>query len=94
MTRALGVSEAEWEALYRRLERPLYNLAYRYVWNSQEAQDILHDAFMALWARRDRLLPSTADRYSCDDPVTVGAPTVQLPPLESVTELASPVSVS
>jgi RNA polymerase sigma-70 factor (ECF subfamily) len=64
MTRALGVSEAEWEALYRRLERPLYNLAYRYVWNSQEAQDILHDAFMALWARRDRLLPSTADRYT------------------------------
>jgi RNA polymerase sigma-70 factor (ECF subfamily) len=64
MTRALGVSEAEWEALYRRLERPLYNLAYRYVWNSQEAQDILHDAFMELWARRDRLLASTADRYT------------------------------
>jgi RNA polymerase sigma-70 factor, ECF subfamily len=64
MTRALGVSEAEWEALYRRLERPLYTLAYRYVWQSQEAQDILHDAFMELGARRDRVLPSTADRYA------------------------------
>jgi RNA polymerase sigma-70 factor (ECF subfamily) len=64
MTRALGVSEAEWEALYKRLEKPLYNLAYRYVWNSEEAQDILHDAFMAIWARRDRLVVSTTDRYA------------------------------
>jgi RNA polymerase sigma-70 factor (ECF subfamily) len=64
MTRALGISEAEWEALYRRLEKPLYNLAYRYVWNAQEAQDVLHDAFIELWARRDRLIASTADRYA------------------------------
>jgi RNA polymerase sigma-70 factor (ECF subfamily) len=64
MTRALGVTEAEWEALYKRLERPLYNLAFRYVWNSEEAQDILHDAFMEIWARRDRLIASTADRYA------------------------------
>jgi RNA polymerase sigma-70 factor (ECF subfamily) len=63
MTRALGGSEAEWEALYRRLEKPLYNLAFRYVWNSEEAQDILHDAFVEIWARRDRLIASTADRY-------------------------------
>lgn len=64
MTRALGLSEAEWEALYRRLEKPLYNLAYRYVWSSPEAQDILHDAFLELWARRARLIASTADRYA------------------------------
>jgi RNA polymerase sigma-70 factor (ECF subfamily) len=64
MTRAVGILEAEWEALYRRLEKPLYNLAYRYVWNSQEAQDVLHDAFIELWARRDRLIASTADRYA------------------------------
>ena len=64
MTRAPGVSEAEWEALYRRLEKPLYNLAYRYVWNRQEAQDVLHDAFIELWARRMRLIASTADRYA------------------------------
>jgi RNA polymerase sigma-70 factor (ECF subfamily) len=64
MTGALGVSEAEWEALYKRLEKPLYNLAYRYVWNSEEAQDILHDAFMQLWARRERLVAITADRYA------------------------------
>jgi RNA polymerase sigma-70 factor (ECF subfamily) len=64
MTGALGVSEAEWEALYKRLEKPLYNLAYRYVWNREEAQDIVHDAFMQLWVRRNRLFVSTADRYA------------------------------
>src|SRR5580692_2189004 len=63
MRRSLGVSEAEWEGLYRRLEKPLYNLAYRYVWNGEEAQDIVHDAFMQLWARRERLVADTADRY-------------------------------
>jgi RNA polymerase sigma-70 factor (ECF subfamily) len=64
MARAPGISAAEWEALYKRLEKPLYNLAYRYVWNRQEAQDVLHDAFMELWARRARLIADTADRYA------------------------------
>ena len=63
MTGAPGISEAEWQALYRRLEKPLYNLAYRYVWQSHEAQDILHDAFLQLWRRRERMLRATADRY-------------------------------
>jgi RNA polymerase sigma-70 factor, ECF subfamily len=58
-----GTTEAEWQALYARLERPLYNLAYRYVWQSQEAQDAVHDAFLQLWTRRRQILPDTADRY-------------------------------
>jgi RNA polymerase sigma-70 factor, ECF subfamily len=58
-----GLSEAEWQALYVRLERPLYNLAYRYVWNRPEAQDTVHDAFLQLWARRRRIRTGTADRY-------------------------------
>lgn len=64
MTRAPGMSEAEWEGLYRRLEKPLYNLAYRYVWNAAEAQDIVQDTFMEMWARRERLIADTADRYA------------------------------
>jgi RNA polymerase sigma-70 factor (ECF subfamily) len=64
MTRALGISEADWESLYKRLEKPLYNCAYRYVWNSEEAQDILHDAFIEIWARRNRIVASTAERYA------------------------------
>jgi RNA polymerase sigma-70 factor, ECF subfamily len=63
MSEAPGISEAEWRALYHRLEKPLYNLAYRYVWRVQEAQDIVHDAFLQVWARRARMLSETADRY-------------------------------
>ena len=58
-----GITEAEWQTLYVRLERSLYNLAYRYVWQGQEAQDLVHDAFLQLWARRARVRPDTADRY-------------------------------
>lgn len=63
MQDAPGISEAEWQVLYARLEKPLYNLAYRYVWRSQEAQDIVHDAFLELWARRAKMLADTVDRY-------------------------------
>jgi RNA polymerase sigma-70 factor (ECF subfamily) len=63
MSEIHGISEAEWRMLYGRLEKPLYNLAYRYVWRAQEAQDIVHDAFLQLWARRARVLAGTADRY-------------------------------
>jgi RNA polymerase sigma-70 factor (ECF subfamily) len=58
-----GATEAEWQALYVRLERPLYNLAYRYLWHRQEAQDAVHDAFLQLWVRRRTIRPDTADRY-------------------------------
>src|SRR5580698_10638635 len=59
----LGLPEADWQALYVRLERPLYNLAYRYVWNRHEAQDTVQDAFLQLWARRRSIRTETADRY-------------------------------
>ncbi len=58
-----GATEADWQALYVRLERPLYNLAYRDVWNRQDAQDAVHDAFLQLWARRRTIRADTADRY-------------------------------
>jgi RNA polymerase sigma-70 factor (ECF subfamily) len=58
-----GITEREWQALYVRLERPLYNLAYRYVWDPEEAQDTVHDAFLQLWARRRRIRSDTANRY-------------------------------
>lgn len=58
-----GITEAEWESLYARLERPLYNLAYRYVWDRDEAQDTVQDAFLQLWARRRQIRAATADRY-------------------------------
>lgn len=58
-----GITEREWHALYVRLERPLYNLAYRYTWDRQDAQDAVHDALPELWARRERIRADTANRY-------------------------------
>jgi len=58
-----GLSAPQWQELYQRLEKPLYNFAWRYVWNAQEAEDIVHDAFLQVWERRDRILVATANRY-------------------------------
>lgn len=63
MSDARGLSAPQWQELYQRLERPLYNFAWRYVWNTQEAEDVVHDAFLQLWGRRERIHPDTADRY-------------------------------
>lgn len=43
------------EVLYLDHERGLYNAAYRYVWNSDEARDVVHDAFVRLWGKRDTI---------------------------------------
>lgn len=43
------------ERLYVAHERGLYNAAYRYVWNADEARDVVHDAFVRLWRKRDAI---------------------------------------
>jgi RNA polymerase sigma-70 factor (ECF subfamily) len=43
------------EALYLAHERGLYNVAYRYVWNRDEARDVVHDAFVRMWRKRERI---------------------------------------
>ena len=63
MSDARGLSAPQWQELYQRLEKPLYNFAWRYVWNAQEAEDIVHDAFLQIWERRDRMIAATANRY-------------------------------
>lgn len=63
MTTVIGLTEADWSALYQRLEKPLYNAAYRYVWQRHEAQDVVQEAFLQLWQRRAQLAADTADRY-------------------------------
>jgi len=43
------------EELYVAHERGLYNVAYRYVWNAEDARDVVHDAFVRLWRKRAAL---------------------------------------
>jgi len=42
----------DFEQLYVAHERGLYNVAYRYVWNADDARDVVHDAFVRLWRKR------------------------------------------
>jgi RNA polymerase sigma factor (sigma-70 family) len=49
------------EACYRRLERPLYNVLFRWLWDAQACQDVMHDSFLRLWDRRASLEPDALD---------------------------------
>jgi RNA polymerase sigma-70 factor (ECF subfamily) len=53
--------ESDLEQLYARLEKPVYNVVYRRVWNADEAQEIVQEAFVRLWRMRDRVEPESAD---------------------------------
>lgn len=48
-------------ASYRRLERPLYNVLYRQLWQAEDCQDLIHDAYVRVWERRARVQESTLD---------------------------------
>ncbi len=43
------------ENLYLELEKPLFNVVFRYVWNREEAQDLVQESFLRLWKMRDRV---------------------------------------
>lgn len=49
------------EALYLRLESKLFNVVFRWVWNSEEARDLVQEAFVRLWKMRDRVDVATVE---------------------------------
>lgn len=64
----MAISEAELLAAFRRLERPLYNVLYRWLWHAHDGQDLIQDSFLKVWdqraavdvARLDALIYATA----------------------------------
>jgi RNA polymerase sigma-70 factor (ECF subfamily) len=48
-------------ASYRRLERPLFNVLYRQLWQREDCQDVIHDAYLRVWARRGTVDAATLD---------------------------------
>jgi len=52
-----GVDETSWVELYRALEKPLYNVVYRWLWDSMESQDGVQEAFLRCWHARARIRP-------------------------------------
>ncbi|MFU8833495.1 MAG: RNA polymerase sigma factor [Wenzhouxiangella sp.] len=57
------LDETEFERLYHGLEKRLFNIAWRWTWNSAEAQELVHEGFIRIWARRATIDPLTAERY-------------------------------
>lgn len=53
--RPARLDRATFDALYRRLERSLYNVVYRWVWSSEDAHEIVQEAFVRLWDMRARV---------------------------------------
>lgn len=51
----LTLTRASLESLYVELEKPLFNVVFRYVWSKEEAQDLVQEAFVKLWKIRDRV---------------------------------------
>ena len=49
------------EALYARLETPVYNVVYRWLWNADDASDVVQEAFVRLWKMRARVRLDTVD---------------------------------
>lgn len=57
----MALSDADLTACYRDLNRRLYNVLYRLLWNPQDCQDVMHDAFMKVWHQRGDVHASTLE---------------------------------
>ena len=55
------MGEEDLEQLYARLEKPLCNLVYRWLWSMDESQDVVQDAFVRLWRMRARVDKQTVE---------------------------------
>ena len=51
----MAIDEADLLAAYRRLETPLYNVLYRWLWDRQDCEDLSQEAFMRVWKERNRV---------------------------------------
>ncbi len=53
------LDQARLTTLYRRYEKPLYNVVYRWLWHREEARDVVQEAFVRVWRRRDTVRVDT-----------------------------------
>jgi RNA polymerase sigma-70 factor (ECF subfamily) len=50
-----GTNQTQWLDYYRELEKPLYNTVYRWLWDAAESQDVVQEAFLKCWQRRNQI---------------------------------------
>jgi RNA polymerase sigma-70 factor, ECF subfamily len=47
------INHSDLESIYRHLEVALFNVALRWVFNAAVAEDLVHEAFIRIWNKRD-----------------------------------------
>jgi RNA polymerase sigma-70 factor (ECF subfamily) len=58
-----ALDRSTFEAVYARLEKPMFNVALRWVWDRDEARDVVQDAFVRVWQRRAKVDAATVEPY-------------------------------
>jgi RNA polymerase sigma-70 factor (ECF subfamily) len=53
-----GPEEEQWIEWYKTLEKPLYNVVYRWLWDADESRDVVQEAFLRCWRIRHRIEPA------------------------------------
>jgi RNA polymerase sigma-70 factor (ECF subfamily) len=48
-----ALDKATLERLYVKLEKPMFNVVYRWLWNNGDAQEVVQEAFLKIWKVRD-----------------------------------------
>ena len=61
MGSATVLDEATLEEAHARLERPVYNVVYRWLWDVEDSHEVVQEAFLRLWRMRDRVDVSRLD---------------------------------
>jgi RNA polymerase sigma-70 factor (ECF subfamily) len=56
-----GLDRPTLERLYVKLEKPMFNVVYRWLWSAGEAQDVVQEAFLKVWSVRDAVDPATVE---------------------------------
>jgi RNA polymerase sigma-70 factor (ECF subfamily) len=56
-----ALDKATLEQLYVKLEKPMFNVVYRWLWNAGDAQDVVQEAFLKIWNVRDDVDLATVD---------------------------------
>lgn len=47
-----GLDEATLETLFVKLEKPMFNVVYRWLWNTDDAEEVVQEAFLRVWKAR------------------------------------------
>ncbi len=55
------LDRAALERLYVKLEKPMFNVVYRWVWNAADAREVVQDAFLRVWKARGRVELETVE---------------------------------